>query len=428
VSRYYSFLIFILFFTSCASKSASDIQVSSFTNKHINNTFNESDLYLLYALDAQYMQKHNLASHYFEKLYDETQEPLYIHEAIKNRIILKEYKEIKRLLDKSLPSHPNDNTLKRYLAAYYIDMQHFKKAEELLTKLVKQEHNSSDKELLASAQLGLGQTKKVLQYYQKSYQKSKSAKTLITLVNILYYNTQETEKAKRMLHNHINFIACDEAVCYKLLEFYEKERDMHGLAKTAKTLYKKSKNVAFAKMVLDIYTYQQENDKAIAFLESSKIDDSALLELYVIEKKFAKASKLSKKLYEDSQDLHFLAQMAMIEYESSKDPSAKSLLSSVQKKFQKVVKSLDDPSYNNFYGYILIDHELNVPEGITLVKKALAKVPNAPFFIDSLAWGYYKIGECQKAYDTIYPIMMLVKEPEILEHYEAIKSCKEGKK
>jgi len=69
-----------------------------------------------------------------------------------------------------------------------------------------------------------------------------------------------------------------------------------------------------------------------------------------------------------------------------------------------------------------------VTRGIQLIQRALVKAPNAPFFIDSLAWGYYKQGECQKAYDTIYPIMIMVKEPEILEHFEQIKSCKEGKK
>ena len=428
MSRYYTFIIFILFFTGCASKSASDFVAPTLTPNSINNNFNEADLYLLYALDAQYMQKHNRASKYFEKLYDVNQNPIYIHEAIKNRIILKEYKEIKRLIDKSLPSHPEDNTLKRYLAAYHIDMHHFKEAEAILTKLIKLENNPSDKELLASSQLGLGQIKKALKYYEKAYKKEKSAKTLIALVNILYYNSQQKVKAKKMLHNHINFIGCDNVVCYKLFEIYQQEKDIKGLVNTAEKLHAKTGNLEFAKMILDIYAYQKDYEGAISFLEKSKIDDAALLELYVLKKKFKKASKLAKKLYDESQDLHFLAQMAMIEYESNADGKNPIILKSVQEKFQKVVKTLDDPSYNNFYGYILIDHDINVTRGIQLIQRALVKAPNAPFFIDSLAWGYYKQGECQKAYDTIYPIMIMVKEPEILEHFEQIKSCKEGKK
>ncbi len=428
MSRYYAFIIFILFFTGCAVKSASDFVAPSLTPNSVNNNFNEADLYLIYALDAQYRQEYDKASIYFEKLYDANKEPLYIHEAIRNRILLKEYKEIKRLLDKSLPEHPNDATLQRYLAAYHIDMHHYKEAQTILKKLIKHENNASDKELLASTQLGLGQTKEALKYYEKAYKKAKSAKTLITLVNILYYNLDKKAKAKKLLHSHIDFIGCDEAVCYKLLEIYQKEKNIKGLVKTAEKLYVKTGRIEFAKMILEIYSYEKDYDGAIAFLEKSKIDDGALLELYVLKKKFKKAAKLAKKLYNETQDLHFLAQMAMIEYESTPQPVSKKVLKSVQKKFQKVVKTLDDPSYNNFYGYILIDHDINIPEGMKLIKRALVKAPNAPYYIDSLAWGYFKQKECQKAYDTIYPIMMMVKEPEIIEHYNKIKACKEGKK
>ncbi len=428
MSRYYAFIIFILFFTGCAVKSASDFIAPTLTPNSINNNFNEADLYLLYALDAQYRQEHDKASIYFEKLYDANKEPLYMHEAIRNRILLKDYKEIKRLLDKSLPLHPNDATLKRYLAAYHIDMHHYKEAQTILKSLISQENDASDKELLASTQLGLGQTKEALQYYEKAYKKEKSAKALVTLVNILYYNLDKKERAKKLLHSHIDFIGCDEAVCYKLLEIYQKEKDIKGLVKTAEKLHAKTGKIEFAKMILEIYSYEKNYDGAIAFLEKSKIDDGALLELYVLKKKFKKAAKLAKKLYNETQDLHFLAQMAMIEYETGPHPSSKKVLKSVQKKFQKVVKTLDDPSYNNFYGYILIDQDINVTEGMKLIQRALVKAPNAPYYIDSLAWGYYKQGECQKAYDTIYPIMIMVKEPEIKEHYEKIKACKEGKK
>ncbi len=428
MSRYYTFIIFILFFTGCAVKSESDFVAPSLATNSVNKNFNEADTYLLYALDAQFRQEHDKASIYFEKLYDENKEPLYIHEAIRNRILLKEYKQIKRLLDKSIPAHPHDATLKRYLAAYYIDMHHYKEAQKILKNLIVRENNASDKELLATTQLGLGQTKAALKYYQDAYKKDKTAKTLIPLVNILYYNLGKKVRAKKLLHSHIDFIGCDEAVCYKLLEIYEKEKDIKGLVKTAEKLHAKTGKIEFAKMILEIYSYEKDYDGAIAFLEKSKIDDAALLDLYVLKKKFKKAATLAKKLYSETQDLHFLAQMAMIEYETSPEPSSKKVLKSIQKKFQKVVTTLDDPSYNNFYGYILIDNDINVTEGMKLIQRALVKAPNAPYYIDSLAWGYYKQGECQKAYDTIYPIMIMVKEPEIIEHYDKIKACKEGKK
>jgi tetratricopeptide (TPR) repeat protein len=418
----------MLFFTGCSSKSASDYVAPALTTNSINANFKEADLYLLYALDAQYLQQYDRAATYFEKLYDIEKEVLYMQEAIKSRIILKEYDKVKKLLDRALADYPNDSTLKRYLAAYYLDLHQFKNAKPILEELIKTENNESDKALLASTQRGLGETKKALKFYENAYKKDKNAQSLIPLVNILYYDLGEKSRAKRLLNTHIDFIGCDEILCYKLMEIYQKERDVKSLVKVAEKLYDKTKKMQFAKVILDIYAYEKDYDSAIAFLKKYPIDNPALLELYLLKKYYTKAAKLAKKLYEESGDLNFLAQMAMIEYESSTDPSNPKTLKSVQQKFEKVVTTLNDPSYNNFYGYILIDHDIDVDRGIELVNRALKKVPNAPFFIDSLAWGYFKKGECQKAYDTIYPILNLVKEPEIAEHYKKIKACTKGKK
>ena len=40
---------------------------------------------------------------------------------------------------------------------------------------------------------------------------------------------------------------------------------------------------------------------------------------------------------------------------------------------------------------------MDIKKGIKLVKEALLKEPNSPFYLDSLAWGYYKIGKCKEA-------------------------------
>ena len=45
----------------------------------------------------------------------------------------------------------------------------------------------------------------------------------------------------------------------------------------------------------------------------------------------------------------------------------------------------------------MIDHDMDVKKGISLVKKALEKKPDNGYYLDSLAWGYYKLGEVKKA-------------------------------
>ena len=118
-----------------------------------------------------------------------------------------------------------------------------------------------------------------------------------------------------------------------------------------------------------------------------------------------------------------LAQLSMIEYES-RDKKDKEFLKKLSIQFDKVVKKIDNPLYNNFYGYILIDDDIDVDLGIKLILKTLKQKPESAFFLDSLAWGYYKKGECQKALDTITPIANTSKEEEIVKHYKTIKECR----
>jgi len=55
----------------------------------------------------------------------------------------------------------------------------------------------------------------------------------------------------------------------------------------------------------------------------------------------------------------------------------------------------------NYYGYILIDHSVDIAYGIELVKKALEQNPDSVYYLDSLAWGYYKLGKCDEAKELI---------------------------
>ena len=66
-------------------------------------------------------------------------------------------------------------------------------------------------------------------------------------------------------------------------------------------------------------------------------------------------------------------------------------------KFENIAPQLKNPVHLNYYGYILIDHDLDINKGIKFVEKALEVEPNSAYYIDSLAWGYFKLGNCKKA-------------------------------
>ncbi len=71
----------------------------------------------------------------------------------------------------------------------------------------------------------------------------------------------------------------------------------------------------------------------------------------------------------------------------------------------------------NFLGYTLIDSEKDVQGGIKYVQKALKILPSSVYYMDSLAWGYYKIGNYQKAIKLLEVARITdPNQPEILNH------------
>ncbi len=154
-----------------------------------------------------------------------------------------------------------------------------------------------------------------------------------------------------------------------------------------------------------------------------------LLDIYVSSSDFKDAYIVAKRLYEKTSKINYLGRMAIYEYEINKSKLNATTLQSVSKKFEKVVLKLHDPLYLNYYGYLLIDHDIDVKKGIGLVQEALLKEPNSPFYLDSLAWGYYKLGRCEEAKEIMDKLIKVSKEQELIDHSEQINKCvKKGQK
>ena len=90
--------------------------------------------------------------------------------------------------------------------------------------------------------------------------------------------------------------------------------------------------------------------------------------------------------------------------------------------FKKVLKKSPNPNYFNYVGYVLIENNVDIKIGIKYVKKALETNPKSPFYLDSLAWGYYKLKKYQKAYKTMKKVILLagLGNESIKEHWNII--------
>ncbi len=89
-------------------------------------------------------------------------------------------------------------------------------------------------------------------------------------------------------------------------------------------------------------------------------------------------------------------------------------------------KKPDDATVLNYLGYSLIDRGLKLDEAIEMVEKAVKIEPENPAYLDSLAWGYYKKSDYQKAYEYIKKAVDIIssknldEDPLIFEHYADI--------
>ncbi len=94
-------------------------------------------------------------------------------------------------------------------------------------------------------------------------------------------------------------------------------------------------------------------------------------------------------------------------------------------KLQEVIETKKEGMYLNYLGYLLIDHDIDVKKGIEYVKEALKIEPDSIYYLDSLAWGYYKLGDCKEAAKVIKRVENIdgSDNEEVVKHIEAIEKC-----
>ncbi len=75
------------------------------------------------------------------------------------------------------------------------------------------------------------------------------------------------------------------------------------------------------------------------------------------------------------------------------------------------------PEILNFLGYGWIDRNLHVEDGMDLVRKALAVNPKSGAMMDSLGWGYFRLGQYEQALSFIeQAVQTQPSDPEINNH------------
>ena len=71
----------------------------------------------------------------------------------------------------------------------------------------------------------------------------------------------------------------------------------------------------------------------------------------------------------------------------------------------------------NYYGYFLINNNLDLDKGLDLISRAVANEPTNPFFLDSFGWALFKKGDFEKSLKLLELAKSIEpKNPVIIDH------------
>ncbi|ELR7027634.1 ATP-dependent nuclease subunit B, partial [Campylobacter jejuni] len=221
---------------------------------------------------------------------------------------------------------------------------------------------------------------------------------------------------------------CTLKTCVLLAKIYFDEKNIEALKSIYKELYQLTKNKSFVLALVELLNSQGKTEEALKISLQYDLDDDIKLALYQNLKRFDDAKKMSLALYHKTKNKEYLLRAAVFEFEAANEAKkiTPKVIDSVKEKFEQAIDKDSNALYLNYYGYLLIDYDLDVKKGIELVKLALEKDPQNLYYLDSLAWGYYKLGDCKQAWEILKQTLddkEFANSDESKVHIKAIKAC-----
>ena len=389
----------------------------------------DENLYVIKALLAVENANHDEATELYEQLYEKTKNTDYLKEALRLAFFSKNvnFKSILALSQKVLK---DDVDVLRIQGANLMSENKLDEAAKIMKELIQKEDVSKNHVMLSAVYSMQNDNKAALGELERAYELDRSVENLLRIVDLLYNKMNDKKEAIRHLESSRRIDGCEVETCTALVDIYAQDGRYSDMIDVYESLFEATKEKIYLEKALGVYVYQKNYDAAIKFLQKYSYNDDALMDLYAATGDFGKAYKKAQEAFDKSFNLEYQAKMAIYQYERDMDKQTKKIdkdsLKQVIANFEKSAVKLNNALYLNYYGYLLIDHDIDAKKGIDLVNKALELEPGSVFYLDSLAWGYYKLGECKKADEIMQQVLHdeeFVNSPEGKEHINAIKEC-----
>ncbi|NPA55390.1 MAG: hypothetical protein GXO40_03415 [Epsilonproteobacteria bacterium] len=356
----------------------------------------------------------------FKQLYDKTGKYVYYKKIIELTFQNKNYKKTIKLVDnfiKNYPKHQQEVFL--YKIYSYLELNQPQLALKYAQDFLKTHRNLQTYEIIAYIYIKLHKYKLAINYLKSAYAISHSVDVLAKMGDVFFKYLKKPNEAVSYYQTHIRLHGCNVLICNRLAQIYKYLYDYDNLIAIYKKLYEHTLDTQYANKVVYLYLEQEQYKKAIKFIQENKLNKSLLYLVYKSRLNKKQTYKDAYKLYKYTGDYKYFFLYTVYKFQQSK--KSIELLRNVIANLEILVKNHPNPLYLNYLGYILIDYDIDVKRGIKLVKQALKTMPHSKAFLDSLAWGYYKLHQCKQAYDIIKRIKS--KDKEILYHKKMIRRC-----
>lgn len=435
MSSYKKYLVlFILgvLFASCQVEEQGFIEEKKEVKEFVKveaKAFDLEDYYIVYALEMENAGMYNDAQSLYFKLFENTNKYEYLINHINILVQFKEYERALSTIKKYfIEGIKEEELLLRFEAFSLFKLEHLQEALNKALNLVSLYPNPDTYELLATIYLEQNDYENAKLAFEKVLEYQFSASVVQIKTNLEFFKLDMKSKAIKELEKYLLKSEYDFNLALQLITFYSNLNEDENIKKVLKNMflyYIKNNDISNKDRTISLMLQNFKSEELIAYLERSHLEDELLLDLYQREEKFQKAYDLLQKMYEKYQNTEYLAQQAIFEFELAKDK--KKVLASVIEKFNLALEDSTNHIYQNYLAYLLIDYDLDIQNGLELVEKALEQEPDNMAYLDTLAWGEYKIKDCKKAYENMKKVVDTIglEDEEVSFHWKKIQECLE---
>ena len=424
----------LLFFCGCSNKTQElEKKELPTEKKQVEVQIKKFDLenqYIIIALESENQRLYYDAKEFYFELFDKTNNYEYLVKYLALSTQVKDYESVKINASKYYLNNIKQEEI--ILRLYTFSLFKLGNQEDALLsgeKLSNLFPNDINYELLATIYLQQKNYEKAYELFNKAFDLNKSTNTFMNLTSVQYFNLLQKDEAIKKIEDFIISKGYDFNLSIQLLSFYEAEKKEEKIIPFLKDMYqdykKNNETLLLSKTKILLVKYLAKNNvgNAINFLEENKEEDEILLNLYKITNQPQKAYDLLGNLFGRTNNLDYLAQQAIIQFEMAEDK--RKILDEVIPKFERVLVT-NNSIYQNYLAYIYIDFDINIKRGLLLVKKALVQDSNNLAYLDTLAWGEYKVKNCKEALKQMKKVVDEVglDDAEIKLHWQKIKECK----